>query len=95
MKQEEVHLPFSTVVLVFGALSIPLAFAAHLCSLAVVLSLYAIGFGLWGQRRARRHLLRYSTKSTARARLGTRLGLVGGACGTLMWVLWASNVLLD
>ncbi len=95
MKQEEVHLPFSTVVLVFGAMSIPLAFAAHLCSLAVVLSVYAIGFGLWCQRRARRHLLRYTAKSTSRARLGMRLGMIGGACGTLMWVLWASNVLLD
>ena len=58
MKQEERNLPLSTIALLFGGLSIPLAFTRHLCSFAVVLGVYAMLFGFWGQRRAARHLLR-------------------------------------
>lgn len=95
MKQEERPLPLSTVTLVFGALSIPLAFAGHLCSLAVVLGAYALAMGWWGRRRAERHLLRYTPASIKRARLGFQLAAVGTACAVVMWALWASNVLLD
>jgi hypothetical protein len=94
VKQEERNLPLSTVTLVFGGLSIPLAFARHLCSLAVVLGVYAILFGLWGQRRSARHLLRYTAGSVKRARIGLRLAIVGTACALVMWALWATNWLL-
>lgn len=94
MKQEERNLPLSTVALVFGGLSIPLAFARHLCSLALVLGVYAMLFGFWGQRRAAKHLLRYTTKSVKRARLGMRLAMIGTICAIVMCVLWATNWLL-
>ena len=94
MKQEERNLPLSMIALVFGGLSIPLAFARHLCSLAVVLGVYAILFGLWGQRRCAKHLLRYTEASIKRSRWGLRLGVVGTVCALFMWLLWASNWLL-
>lgn len=94
MKQEEKNLPLSTVALVFGTLSIPLAFARHLCSLAVVLGVYAMLFGFWGQRRAAKHLLRYTAKSVKRALWGARLAIIGTLFAIVMWVLWASNWLL-
>ena len=94
MKQEERNLPLSTVAMIFGGLSIPLAFTRHLCSLALVLAVYAVVFGLWGQRRSAKHLLRYTAKSIGRAKLGLRLGLVGGLSALVMWVLWATNWLL-
>jgi hypothetical protein len=95
MKQEERNLPLSLVCLIFGGLSIPLAFARHLVSLALVLGILAIAFGLWGQRKNARHLLRYTSTSAKRATRGLRLGLIGTACALVMWVLWASNFLLS
>lgn len=95
MMPAERPLPLSMVTLVFGALSVPLAFAGHLCSLAVVLGVYAIAFGWWGQRRAAKHVLRYTAASVKRARIGFRCGMVGTACALLMWALWASNLLLN
>jgi hypothetical protein len=94
MKQEEHNLPLSTVAMVFGALSIPLAFAVHLVSLALVLGLLALGFGLWGDRTQARHLLRYTPTSVNRARKGWKMGAIGTGCSLLMWMLWASNALL-
>ncbi|MBX2972618.1 MAG: hypothetical protein KF797_05910 [Flavobacteriales bacterium] len=82
------------VALTFGALSIPLAFAVHLVSLALVLGILAVAFGLWGDRRQAGHLLRYTPQSIRRAKLGLRLGAIGTACALVMWVLWATNVLL-
>ena len=93
MNQDEKNLPLSTVAMVFGALSIPLAFAGHLCSLAVVLGTLATAFGGWGAQHAKRHLLRYTVKSARRARLGLRLGIIGTVCAVIMWVLWATNTL--
>jgi len=87
-------LPLSRVVLIFGALSIPLAFLGHLVSLAVVLATLSIAFGLWGGQQAERHLLRYTPTSVQRAKRGTRLGMAGMACAVVMWVLWRTNVLL-
>jgi hypothetical protein len=95
MKEQEQQLPMSTVALVLGALSIPLAFAGQLCSLALVLGLYGLGLGAWGQRQARRHLLRYTPGSVRRGKLGVRLAAVGTLCAVAMWALWASNVLLN
>ncbi|HMC96872.1 MAG TPA: hypothetical protein VKG92_04425 [Flavobacteriales bacterium] len=94
MKLDEKDLPLSRVGLIFGVLSIPLAFAGHLVSLAVVVGVLAIGFGSWGKWKAEKHLLRYTAVSVARAKRGFRFGLIGTACALVMWVLWASNVLL-
>lgn len=93
MKQVVKNLPLSTVTLVFGALSIPLAFARHLVSLAVVLAFLALVFGWWGRREQAKHILRYAPVTTKRTQLGFRLGGIGMGCALLMWVLWASNVL--
>lgn len=94
MDKAPVRLPLSTVTLVFGALSLPFAFARHLVSLAVVLAVLAILFGAWGQRRAARQLLRYTDTSVRHARAGQRMGLAGLAFAVVMWVLWRTNVLL-
>ena len=94
MKQEERNLPLSTAALVLGALSIPLAFARHLCSLAVVLGVYAMLMGFWGQGRGAKHLLRYTPRSVQRARWGARMAVAGTLFGLLMWLLYASNWLL-
>lgn len=94
MKQEERNLPLSMVCFIFGVLSIPLAFAGHLVSLAVILGVLAASFGFWGKRKADKHILRYTAVSVKRAQRGFRFGLIGTACAIVMWVLWATNVLL-
>ena len=94
MKQEEKNLPLSLVSLIFGGLSIPLAYARHLVSLALVLAVLAVAFGYWGQQRNSKHVLMFTAKSVKRARLGLNLGLVGTLSAVVMWALWASNVLL-
>ncbi len=93
MKQEERNLPLSLATLIFGSLSIPLAFARHLVSLAVILGLLALVFGFWGDRKQAKHLLRYTGASIKRAQLGFKLAAVGTACALIMWVLWATNSL--
>jgi hypothetical protein len=90
-----VRLPLSTVTLVFGALSLPFAFARHLVSLAVVLGVLAVAFGVWGRSRAARHLLRYTDTSIRHARTGQWMGLAGLALAVVMWVLWRTNLLLQ
>jgi hypothetical protein len=94
MDQKEKDLPLSMVTLIFGGLSIPLAFGRQLVSLAVVVGVLAIAFGLWGRRKQARHVLRYTAGSIKRSKLGFRLALVGTACALVMWVLWATNTLL-
>lgn len=86
------HLPLSMITLVFGVLSVLLAFAVHLLSLAVVLAVLSIAFGSWGRSRAKAHS--YSEASVKRSRWGLMAGLAGLACSLLMWWLWASNILL-
>jgi hypothetical protein len=93
MKLEERPLPLNRAAQVLGALSMPMAFAGHLCSLAAVLGAYAAMIGYWGHRRAQRHLLRYTPASARRARQGMRMGLAGLAMAAVMWVLWASGSL--
>lgn len=93
MKQEEKDLPLSMVTMIFGGLSIPLAFARHLLSLAFVLGVLALAFGFWGDRKQEKHMLRYTAASIKRAKLGFKLAIVGTACSLVMWVLWASNAL--
>ncbi len=86
------HLPLSQVTLVFGVLSILLAFLRHLCVPAAIMGVLAIVFHFWGrsvqQKRA------YSAGSLKRSALGFKLALVGTVCAMAMWVLWATNVLL-
>jgi hypothetical protein len=91
---EPKRLPLSTVTLVFGMLSVPLAFARHLCSLAVVLGLLALAFAVWGRTRQGHPMRRFTERSTKRSELGFRAGLVGTLCGLVMWVLYATNAIL-
>jgi hypothetical protein len=86
-------LPLATVTLIFGVLSVPLAFLWHMVSLAVVLAVLAIAFGLVGRWLQRRSPGRYTPSSIRRGALGLRAGTVGLACAVVMWWLWASNML--
>ncbi len=87
------RLPLSQVTLAFGVLSIPLAFARQLCVPATIMGLLAIGFHFWG--RAKQKKGGYSATSIRWSKLGFRLALAGTTCALAMWVLWATNVLLN
>lgn len=89
---ERDRLPLSQVTLVFGVLSIVLAFVRQLCVPALIMGMLAVGFHFWGRRKQGAGA--YSEGSMARSRLGYRLALAGSICAALMWVLWATNVLL-
>lgn len=89
----ERNAPRAQVVLVFGILSIPLALLRHLCSLAVVLGVLAIAFHLWTRWRVGNGAV-YSASSLRWSTIGWRLAIVGTSMALLMWVLWATNVLL-
>jgi hypothetical protein len=93
MKQTERNLPLSTVTLIFGALSIPLAFARHLVSLALVLAILALVFGFWGGRKSKHQQGHYGAASVTRMKLGFRMAIAGAFCSLVMWFLWASNML--
>lgn len=92
--QQQRNLPFALVTLIFGVLSVPLAFAVHLVSLAVVLAVLALALGGWGRWRLSLDPQGYTSSSLRRSRLGFRLGAVGLLCSVAMWILWATNVLL-
>lgn len=93
MEEPSRNLPLSMVSLVFGALSIPLAFAVHLVSLALVLGVLAMAFGAWGRKHSGKGAA-FTLKSTKRAQRGLLLGAIGTGCALLMWVLWTTNTLL-
>lgn len=86
------RLPLALVTLVFGALSIPLAFARQLCVPALIMALLAIAFHLAGRALQRKH--GYSAGSIKRSLWGARLAMVGGASALAMWILWATGALL-
>jgi hypothetical protein len=86
-------LPLSTVALIFGAASIPLAFLRHLCSLAVVLALLALLFTLYGRWAVKRTPARYSHGSIQRMHRGAQLALAGFLAGSVMWMLYAWRIL--
>lgn len=86
------NLPLSMVTLVFGVLSIPLAFARQLCVPALIMGVLAIAFHLVGRNRQRSGA--FTGASVKRSLLGFRLALAGSGCALLMWVLWATGVLL-
>jgi len=94
VKQEERNLPLSMVTLIFGGLSIPLAFARHLVSLGMVLAVLSLIFGYWGKGKHARHVLRYTAISAKRAQIGFFLAAIGTGCALVMWALWATNMLL-
>ncbi len=81
------------MTLVFGALSIPLAFARQLCVPAAIMALLAILFNAWGGWMLKRGR-GYSPQSLRRSSLGFKLALAGGICAVAMWILWSTNVLL-
>ena len=89
---EQRRLPLSQVTLVFGALSIPLAFARQLCVPATIVGMMAMAFYFWGRNKKKES---FSAKSVQWSKLGFRLALIGTACAITMWVLWATNVLLQ
>lgn len=89
---EQRSLPLSLVTLVFGALSIPLAFARQLCVPALIMGVLAIIFHLLGRRMQRRK--KYTAGSINRSKWGFRLALLGSLSALAMWVLWATGVLL-
>lgn len=91
---EAKSLPLSTVTFVFGILSVPLAFARHLVSLALVLAVLAVLMGWWGRHRMVGLGLQYTARSMRRSTWGFKAGLVGLVASLVMWVLWRSNVLL-
>jgi glucose uptake protein GlcU len=91
---EPKRLPLSTVTLVFGSLSVPLAFARHLCSLAFVLGLLALAFAVWGKSRQGHPMRRYTGTSVRNSTYGLRAAVVGTACSLLMWALYATNAIL-
>lgn len=89
----ERNLPFSVVTMIFGTLSVPLAFVRHLVSLALVLAVLAVVLALFGKWLSRKRT--YAAVALKRSRIGLLCGIVGSACSILMWWLWASNILLE
>jgi len=85
--------PFATDTLVLGVLSVPLAFVRHLVSLAAVMAVVAIALYGWGRWRARGRTI--APASSKHARTGFLAALAGLVCSIVMWVLWASNWLLQ
>ncbi len=93
MSNEPANLPLSTVAMVFGMLSIPLAFARHLVSLALVLALLGLVCALVGRWSVKRRPARWTSYSVERARIGLMTALLGVLCSVVMWTLWARNML--
>lgn len=90
--KDQRSLPLSMVTLVFGVLSIPLAFARQLCAPALIMGMLAIGFYLVGRSMQRKKV--HSPVSIKRSALGFKLALVGSVCALAMWVLWGTGALL-
>ncbi len=90
--KETLDLPLNYVTLVFGALSIPLAFVGQLCVPALIMGVLAMVFHGWGRLRQRKNT--YAAPSLRRSRLGFLLALGGSLCALAMWVLWGTGVLL-
>lgn len=84
--------PFSWECLIFGVLSIPLAFARHLVSLAVVLAFLGLVLGLYGRWRSTRSG-EWSQVSRRRVAYGIPLAGAGLLLGIVIWVLWSKGVL--
>lgn len=87
-------LPLSYTALIFGLLGFPLAFTRHLVSLALVLGILAVTIGLWGRWRSRRTVGEHHRASVRRAIWAVRIGSLTILFSVVMWVLWATNVLL-
>lgn len=85
------RLPLSTVTLVFGLLSIPLAFARQLCVPAFLMGVLAILFHVLGLALQKRN--GYTTGSIKLSLWGMRLAVAGSACALAMYFLWLGGVL--
>ena len=79
--------PFRITSLVMGLLSVPLAFARHLVSLALVLAVLSLLLNGTGA------LLRRGSGSRT-TRLAGWSAVLGLVSSLVMWGLWASGVLL-
>jgi hypothetical protein len=86
--------PLRITALVFAVLSVPLAFAYHLVSLALVLAMLAITFAALGLLMAKGRPGRYAASGIRQATWALWVGIVGALCSLVMWGLWASNTLL-
>jgi len=84
--------PFSWECLVFGMLSVPLAFARHLVSLAVILAVLGVVLGLYGRWRSSRSGV-WSEASRRRVKVGIRVAASGLLISCVIWLLWAKGVL--
>lgn len=87
------HPPLSLVALIFAGLSVPLAFARHLVSLALVLGILALICAGIGHLLQRRRPDRYGTVGSQRLKWAFRLGGLGSTCAVLIWILWRQGVL--
>lgn len=90
---EQRSLPFHVATLLFGALSLPLAFARHLVSLAVVLALWGIVLGIAGRALVRRQPERYRPATVLRGLWGLRLAVIGLLLSVVVWILWMRGIL--
>jgi hypothetical protein len=82
------------VTLLFGILSIPLAFLRHLCTLSVILGTLALLFAIHGQWQCRRTPARCGRWHQQAFRWGGIAAAVGTTSAIVMWMLWAGNSLL-
>ena len=87
------NIRFSLTALVMGGLSIPLAFARHLVSLALVLSVLSLVLWAVGKWQVSRSDAPPSESSVRRATIGSRLAAVGLLCSVVIWVLYANRIL--
>lgn len=93
MSEVHHHPPLSLVALIFAGLSVPLAFARHLVSLALVLAVLALICAGIGHFLQRRRPDRYGNVRSQRLKWAIRLGGLGSTCAVLIWILWRKGVL--
>ena len=91
MASPERPLPLHQVTLVLGILSILLAFARHLVSLALVVGLLACALGSFALWRAARSGHTYTAQSMRHARRGRVLAAIGVCISVVLWILWAQD----
>jgi hypothetical protein len=81
------------VALVFGTISIPLAFLGHLVSLSVVCALLALFAGAMGRWVLARSEHGHTQASVSQGVWGMRLGGLGLLLAVIFWVMWSTKIL--